>query len=116
MTEKDCLFCKIIRGEIPSDKVYENDLIYAFRDIAPAAPEHILIIPKKHIASLNDIETEDKMLFGEIMYRASVLAKELGFSEQGYRTVANTLDHGGQTVHHFHLHLIAGRQMTWPPG
>ena len=116
MYDENCLFCKIIKGEIPSDKVFEDDKIFAFRDINPAAPQHILIIPKIHIESLDAMQEEHKELFGEIIYRASQLAKELGFNESGYRIVANTNKNAGQTVYHFHLHLLAERSLTWPPG
>ncbi len=112
----DCLFCKIIEGTIPSEKVFENDSIYAFNDINPQAPIHILIIPKKHIATLNDIENDQKKLIGEMIITAKHLAEKNGFARAGYRTVFNCNAHGGQDVYHIHLHLLGGRQMTWPPG
>lgn len=112
----DCLFCKIISGDIPSDKVFENEFVFAFRDIDPKAPTHILIIPKKHITTLNDLEAEDKELAGDILLTAKELAVSEGIADSGYRTVFNCNMDGGQTVYHIHLHLLGGRQMTWPPG
>ena len=109
-----CLFCKMVSGEIKPDVVYEDDSLLAFRDINPQAPVHVLIIPKQHIANLNSLE--DVALGGEILQAAAKLAGQLGFAESGYRAVFNTNNHGGQTVHHLHLHLLAGRQMSWPPG
>ena len=112
----DCLFCKIIDGEIPGDIVYENDSLLAFNDINPIAPVHILIIPKKHIATLNDLEEKHTQTMGELFLAAKKIASEKGFSETGYRAVLNCNKDAQQTVFHIHLHLIAGRQMTWPPG
>jgi histidine triad (HIT) family protein len=112
----DCLFCKIIEGEIPSDKVYENEHIFAFRDIDPKAPTHILIIPKEHIATTNDLNESYKTIIGEIMLTAKQLAEGEGIAESGYRTVFNCNKDGGQAVYHIHLHLLGGRQMGWPPG
>lgn len=112
----DTIFSKIIRREIPADIVFENDRILAFRDINPQAPVHILIIPKKPIATLNDIQAEDAALIGELFLVAVQIAVEQGIAETGYRTVINCRDHGGQEVYHLHLHLLGGRQMTWPPG
>tara|TARA_Y100001970_G_scaffold278038_1_gene383170 strand:- start:65 stop:409 length:345 start_codon:yes stop_codon:yes gene_type:complete len=112
----DCLFCKIIDGEIPGDIVYENDSVLAFNDINPIAPVHILIIPKEHIATLNDLEEKHTQTMGELFLAAKKIASEKGFSESGYRTVFNCNKDAQQTVFHIHLHLIAGRQMTWPPG
>ena len=112
----DCLFCKIIAGDIPSNKVYEDDDVFAFHDISPAAPTHILIIPKKHIAAVKDASAEDTELMGKLMLKASDIAREQGLEDDGYRFVVNTGDSGGQTVFHIHLHIIGGRQMTWPPG
>ena len=105
-----CIFCKIIKGEIPSQKVYEDDLVYAFRDIAPAAPVHILIIPKTHMASLNDAKQEDQALLGHILLTAQKLAQELGVSETGYRIINNCGENAGQTVFHLHFHLLAGEK------
>lgn len=112
----NCIFCKIIAGEIPASKVFENKNVLAFRDINAASPEHILVIPKLHKASLNEFNIEDQALLGELLLTVKQTAQDLGFSEKGYRTVINTGDHGGQTVHHLHLHLLAGRAHTWPPG
>jgi histidine triad (HIT) family protein len=110
----DCLFCKIVAGEIPADKVYEDEFVLAFNDIDPQAPTHILIIPKIHITSVND--AEDENLMGKLIITAKNLAKDLGFSANGYRLVINCGDDGGQAVGHIHLHLLAGRSLTWPPG
>ncbi len=110
----DCLFCKMAAGEIQPDVVYEDDKVLAFNDINPQAPHHVLIIPKQHIATLNELD--DTALAGHIMLTAAKIAKQLGVSEQGYRTVFNCNRHGGQEVFHIHLHLLAGRQMMWPPG
>ena len=112
----DCLFCKIIDGEIPGDIVYENDSVLAFNDINPIAPVHILIIPKEHIATLNDLEEKHTQTMGELFLAAKKIASEKGFSKSGYRTVFNCNKDAQQTVFHIHLHLIAGRKMTWPPG
>ena len=112
----DCLFCKIVAGEIPCDKVFENELLIAFRDISPVSPTHILIIPKKHISSLNELSEEDRFLAGEILLSAKKIAKSEKINLSGYRTVFNTNDDGGQTVFHIHMHLIGGRKMDWPPG
>lgn len=111
-----CLFCKMVEGEIPVDKVYEDDDVLAFRDINPQAPTHIQVIPKKHIATLNDAEVEDQALLGKVLLVAKQLAAEEGFAEDGYRVVMNCNSHGCQSVYHIHLHLIGGRQMSWPPG
>lgn len=110
----DCLFCKMVAGAIKPDVVFENDHVLAFRDINPRAPTHILIIPKAHIATLNDLE--DSRLAGELLLAAGKIAGQLGLSEDGYRTVINCNKHGGQEVYHLHLHLLGGRQMAWPPG
>tara|TARA_B100000131_G_scaffold86676_1_gene83543 strand:+ start:2356 stop:2727 length:372 start_codon:yes stop_codon:yes gene_type:complete len=112
----DCLFCKIVAGEIPCDKVFENELLIAFRDISPVSPTHILIIPKKHISSLNELSEEDRFLAGEMLLSAKKIAKSEKINLSGYRTVINTNDDGGQTVFHIHMHLIGGRKMDWPPG
>ena len=112
----DCLFCKIIDGKIPSDIVYEDEHVLAFNDINPTAPIHILIIPKEHISTLNDIEENHTQTMGEMFLAAKKIASDKGFSESGYRVVFNCNQDGQQTVFHIHLHLIAGRQMTWPPG
>jgi len=112
----DCLFCKIVAGDIPADKVFENENVYAFRDIDPKAPTHILIIPKEHIATTNDLAEAHKTLMGEIMLVAKEIAEQEGVAELGYRTVFNCNSDGGQAVYHIHLHLLGGRQMNWPPG
>ncbi len=110
----DCLFCKIARGEIPSTKVLEDDLFYSFRDISPAAPTHVLAIPKAHVASLN--EADDSDLLGGLLLFAREIAKSEGLSDRGYRVVLNTNADGGQTVFHMHAHVLGGRRMSWPPG
>jgi histidine triad (HIT) family protein len=112
----DCLFCKIARREIPATLVYEDERVAAFQDLNPQAPTHILLIPKRHIATLNDLSTEDDQLVGELVRRAGAIAAERGLSAGGYRTVFNTNRDAGQTVFHIHLHLLGGRAMTWPPG
>src|SRR5262245_50761328 len=111
----NCLFCKIIKREIPSSIVYEDDRVLAFNDINPQAPTHILVVPKRHIATLNDLAPEDDAIVGEVVRRAAAIAKERGISAGGYRTVFNTNREAGQTVFHIHLHLIGGRTMHWPP-
>ncbi len=110
------IFTKIINKEIPADILYEDDDILAFRDINPQAPIHFLVIPKKEIRTLNDIEEDDKDLIGKLFIIAKELAKSEGISEEGYRTIFNCNEHGAQTVYHIHLHVLGGRQMTWPPG
>ena len=110
----DCIFCSIINGEIPAEKIYEDEEVLAFNDIASQAPHHFLVIPKTHISTLND--AEDEKLIGKLSLTASKIAKQKGFSEQGYRVVMNTNKDGAQTVFHIHLHCLAGRQLRWPPG
>ena len=112
----DCLFCRIARREIPATLVYEDERVAAFQDLNPQAPTHILLIPKRHIATLNDLSTEDDQLVGELVRRAGAIAAERGLSAGGYRTIFNTNRDAGQTVFHIHLHLLGGRAMTWPPG
>ena len=112
----DCLFCKIIKGEIPADKIYDDDDVFAFRDINPVAPLHVLIIPKKHIAMINDLESQDSETVGKLFLAAKTIANQEGYAEEGYRTVMNCGESAGQTVFHIHLHLLAGRQLSWPPG
>lgn len=112
----DCLFCKIINGEIPSKKVYEDEKVYAFYDISPAAPVHVLIVPKEHISSANALTAENAPVVGHIFRVAAELAKELGIAEKGYRVVNNCGEDGGQTVMHLHFHLLGGRSLAWPPG
>jgi len=111
-----CLFCKIVKNEISAEILYENKKILAFRDINPQAPVHILLIPKIHISTLNDITLNDRNLVGELIYRASELADKEGIAKQGYRTGFNCNKAGGQTVYHIHLHLLGGREFGWPPG
>lgn len=111
----DCLFCKIASGEIPSNKAYEDDKILAFYDLDPQAPVHVLVIPKKHMDSLDDTKPEDAELLSHIMLKIKEIAKSLGL-ENGYRVVINTGDDGGQTVKHLHVHILGKRKMTWPPG
>ena len=112
----DCLFCKIARREIPATLVYEDERVVAFQDLNPQAPTHILLIPKRHIATLNDLSTEDDQLVGELVRRAGAIAAERGLSAGGYRTVFNTNRDAGQTVFHIHLHVLGGRTFHWPPG
>jgi histidine triad (HIT) family protein len=109
-----CIFCKIARGEIPAQMVANNKEIVAFRDLNPQAPVHILIVPRKHIASLDD--TADSYLLGQLVSLASAIARQEKIAKSGYRTVINTGKDGGQSVDHLHLHLLGGRAMTWPPG
>lgn len=111
----DCLFCKIAKGEM-GQLVYSDDQVVAFNDIDPKAPHHVLIVPKKHIATINDTTTDDENLLGHMIIVAKNIAKERGLSEDGYRLVLNCNQQGGQAVYHIHLHLLAGRQMHWPPG
>lgn len=111
-----CLFCQIIAGEIPAKIVYQDDTVLAFEDIAPKAPTHILVIPRKHLATVNDLTDTDTAVAGRLVQTAKILAKKLGIAEDGYRLVINCNDQGGQEIHHIHLHLLGGRQMTWPPG
>ena len=110
----NCLFCKMVAGDIKPDVVYEDESVLAFRDINPQAPVHILIIPKQHIKTLNDLDNTE--LAGHLIQTAAKLAKTEGLAEDGYRTLFNCNPKGGQEVYHLHLHLLAGRQMTWPPG
>jgi len=112
----DCLFCKIIKREIPASIVYEDDRVLAFNDINPQAPTHVLVVPKRHIDSLNELAVGDDATVGEMVRRAVAIAKDRGISAGGYRTVFNTNRDAGQTVFHIHLHLLGGRGMHWPPG
>jgi histidine triad (HIT) family protein len=111
-----CLFCRIIAGEIPSNCVYSDDYIYAFRDINPVAPTHILVIPRKHLSSINDSEEADEALMGKLLLGARRIARDLALAEDGYRLVVNTGVNGGQTVFHLHMHILGDRQLSWPPG
>jgi histidine triad (HIT) family protein len=110
----DCLFCRIVGGEIPSKKVYEDESVYAFEDIAPKAPTHVLVIPKKHISRLADVSSGDEALLGAVAARAAAIARERGLSD--FRLVANNGEGAGQSVFHLHFHLLGGRAMSWPPG
>jgi histidine triad (HIT) family protein len=112
----NCLFCNIVAGSIPANVVYEDDQVVAFRDINPQAPTHILIIPKKHISTINDITQEDGPLLAWLIQTAKKLAVDEGLSDEGYRLVFNVNSHGGQAVYHIHLHLLGGRPFSWPPG
>ena len=112
----DCLFCKIVAGDIPSSKVYEDDKVYAFRDIEPQAPVHILIIPKEHISSANELTEENASIVGHIFAVAAKIAKDEGIADGGYRIVNNCGQDGGQTVGHLHFHMLGGRSLAWPPG
>jgi histidine triad (HIT) family protein len=110
-----CLFCQIVDGTIPSKAIYQDDRCYAFADIKPVAPVHVLVVPRQHIRSTADAGKDDNELLGHLLWAAAEIARNKGLSD-GYRTVINTGDHGGQTVDHLHVHLLGGRPMTWPPG
>lgn len=112
----ECLFCDIAQGKIPATIIYKDDLIVAFDDLHPQAKQHKIIIPHKHIASLNDLHVEDSELVGHMIQSAAMLAKQLKIADDGYRIVMNCNTGGGQTVYHLHLHLLGGRKMNWPPG
>jgi histidine triad (HIT) family protein len=112
----DCLFCRIVAGDIPGAIVYQDDALVAFKDVNPQAPLHVLIVPRRHIASLNDLSAEDDAVVGAMIRCAAALAREHGYDGRGYRTVFNTNRDAGQSVFHIHLHLLAGRHLTWPPG
>lgn len=111
-----CLFCRIVNREIPASIVYEDDRILAFNDINPQASTHVLVVPKRHIPTLNDLEEGDDRIVGELVRRAAAIAKERGIDAPGYRALFNTNRDAGQTVFHIHLHLIGGRSLGWPPG
>lgn len=113
---KDCLFCRVIAREIPGQVVFEDDELLAFKDINPQAPLHVLIVPKRHIATLNDLTPGDDVLIGKMFRRAAVLAKDAGYADRGYRTVFNCNREAGQSVFHIHLHVLGGRGLAWPPG
>jgi histidine triad (HIT) family protein len=112
----DCLFCKIIGGQIPGQFVHQDEQLVAIKDVNPQAPLHVLVIPRKHIATLNDLSPEDDALMGAMHRTAAALAKEHGYADRGYRTVFNCNREAGQTVFHIHLHVLAGRGLAWPPG
>jgi histidine triad (HIT) family protein len=111
-----CLFCRIVAGEIPASKVYEDEQLLAFNDINPQGPMHVLVIPKAHVATANELAPEHDGLVGSMVRRAAAIAKERGYEGSGFRTVINTNAQEGQTVFHLHLHVIGGRSMAWPPG
>jgi histidine triad (HIT) family protein len=111
-----CLFCRIVSGEIPASKVYEDADVFAFDDINPQAPLHVLVIPKRHVGTLNDLVDGDEGIIGKLVRTAAAIAAEKGFAERGYRAVFNCNAEAGQTVFHIHLHLLAGRRLGWPPG
>ena len=113
---QDCIFCKISTKEVPVTVIYEDEYIIAFPDINPAAPVHVLIITKKHIANLLELAPEDIPLMSHVLSTIPKIATQLGLAEDGFRLVVNTKDNGGQTVHHLHWHMLGGRFMTWPPG
>ncbi|HEX7957970.1 MAG TPA: histidine triad nucleotide-binding protein [Pyrinomonadaceae bacterium] len=115
-TGEVCIFCKIVAGEIPAGKVYEDERAVAFRDINPQAPTHALVIPRRHVASLNEAEEGDESLLGHLLLVAARVAREAGHAEGGFRTVINTGAGAGQTVFHVHVHVLGGRGLTWPPG
>jgi histidine triad (HIT) family protein len=112
----DCLFCRIVRKEIPASVIYEDDDVLVFNDINPQAPLHALVVPKRHVATLNDLSSGDDGLVGQMVRRAAAIAREKGYADRGFRTVFNTNAEAGQTVFHIHLHVLAGRGLTWPPG
>ena len=116
MSEQSCIFCKIVAGGIPAEKVYEDDGAVAFRDINPQAPVHVLVIPRAHIASLDDAADTDEAKLGRLMLAAARVARQEGLTEGGYRTVVNTGAGAGQSVFHIHLHVLGGRALAWPPG
>ena len=111
-----CLFCRIIAGEIPSTKVYEDDQCVAIRDLTPVAPTHVLVLPRKHIATMNDVALEDEGLAGHLLRVGAMVARQEGIDQRGYRLIFNTNGASGQTVFHIHLHILGGRTMHWPPG
>lgn len=112
----DCIFCKIIKGEIPSKKVYEDDYVYSFYDIDAKAPVHVLIVPKIHIPSLNELDETSAAILPHVMLAAKKIAKDLNIADNGYRVVLNTGKDAGQTVPHLHFHMLGGRNLAWPPG
>ncbi len=112
----DCLFCKIINGDIPAEVIYQDDKVLGFKDVNPQAPTHVLFVPKKHIATVNDLTAEDAELVGKLFLAAKKVAAEIGFADEGYRLVMNCNAGAGQTVFHIHLHMLAERTLHWPPG
>lgn len=111
---EDCLFCNIIKGDIPSTKVYEDDNFFAFKDIAPVAPVHVLVIPKKHVASIAALTADDADVAGGMLFAIQKVAQQLGLDKEGYRVIFNTGEKAGQTVHHMHAHILGGKEMAWP--
>jgi histidine triad (HIT) family protein len=116
MSSEDCIFCKVVEGSIPSDKVFEDSKCVAFNDISPQAPTHILIVPRRHIESLDKAEASDRETLGHLLLTAAQIARDKDFAEAGYRVVINTNSDGGQTVFHTHVHLLGGRPFVFPPG
>jgi len=116
MSDPDCLFCNIIAGDVPADIIYESDTAIAFRDINPRAPMHVLIVPREHISTINDIDAEHEAIVGSLFTAAKEIAAQEVVSENGYRAVMNCNSDGGQSVFHLHLHVLGGRMLTWPPG
>jgi histidine triad (HIT) family protein len=116
MSSSDCLFCKIVAGDIPADIIYETESSIAFRDVNPQAPTHVLIIPRQHIATINDLKAGDESTVGDLYLAAGKIAAEEGFADDGYRVAMNCNQAAGQTVFHIHLHLLGGRDFGWPPG
>ena len=112
----DCLFCKIINGDIPAEIIYQDDDVLGFKDVNPQAPTHVLFVPKRHIATVNDLAAEDAELVGKLFLAAKKVAAEIGFEDEGYRLVMNCNAGAGQTVFHIHLHMLAERTLHWPPG
>lgn len=112
----DCLFCKINNGDIPAAILYQDDDVTVFRDVSPQAPVHFLVIPKKHISTINDLQSNDAELIGKMMLAAKNVAAEQGVAEDGFRTTMNCNENGGQSVYHIHLHVLGGRALSWPPG
>lgn len=113
---EDCLFCKIVAGDIPADIIHESDTVVGFRDISPQAPTHVLLIPRRHISTINDLEHGDREVIGDLYLAAKAVAAAEGLSEPGYRVVMNCNEGAGQSVFHIHLHLLGGRGLSWPPG
>lgn len=116
MNDPECLFCKIVAGDINADIVYQDDQVLAFRDINPQAPTHVLIVPREHVATINDVTNEHKDDVGALFIAAQKIAQQEGFADVGYRVTMNCNESAGQTVFHLHLHLLGGRQFSWPPG
>ncbi|MBA3439439.1 MAG: histidine triad nucleotide-binding protein [Pyrinomonadaceae bacterium] len=116
MVEQDCIFCRIASGDIPAGRVYEDDQCIAFRDTNPQAPVHLLVIPREHVESLDDVGLKDEPMLGHLMRIASRIANDQGLAENGYRTVINTGASAGQSVFHLHVHVLGGRPLSWPPG